>query len=328
MTLSQKQVTTPPFDVVIIGAGPGGLSAGLQLVRSRLRVLIVDSNRPRHSVTLQAHGFLTRDGISPLELRRLGREEFESYSTASFKQLNVLGLEQLDTQDANDLGFRDGLGFRVSGETLRGKRAEQYVARRVVLAVGLKELLPELPTIRAYYGTALHSCIACDAFEKRDTPIALIGETSDLFERAVTLRRFSEDLIVFTHGSDAITPEQESFLNARDVRVERRRISDILGVRAEMTGVLLEDGEVIPRVGGFVRPKWYAPLSFLRDLAIEVDDWGLVHVGHDAQTATRGLYAAGDIVPPGPEQLIIAAGDGARTAASIVRDLDFQPFDA
>ena len=124
----------------------------------------MDSNRPRHSVTLQAHGFLTRDGISPLELRRLGREEFESYSTASFKQLNVLGLEQLDTQDANDLGFRDGLGFRVSGETLRGKRAEQYVARRVVLAVGLKELLPELPTIRAYYGTALHSCIACDAF--------------------------------------------------------------------------------------------------------------------------------------------------------------------
>ena len=60
---------------------------------------------------------------------------------------------------------------------------------------------------------------------------------------------------MFTHGSDAITPEQESFLNARDVRVERRRISDILGVRAEMTGVLLEDGEVIPRVGGFVRPK-------------------------------------------------------------------------
>lgn len=310
-----------PQGVTIIGGGPAGLSAGLQLVRANRRITILDSNRPRHSATLRSHGFLTRDGISPLELRRLGREEFEEYPTATFVQAMVREVVPLDTDEARAQGFPDGIGFRVHAAGIRGAGDVEVISRRVLIAAGLTEELPALPMIRAYYGTALHSCVECDGFEKTDKPLALIGETSDLFARALLISRFSSDLIVFTNGADTVRPEQEAQLAKIGIQVERRAIDDIVGEKAEMTGVRLADGAVIPRVGGFVRPRWHAPVEFLGDQPIERDDWGLVVTSSTGETSVRGVYAVGDIVPPGPQQLIIAAGSGAQVAAKLNMDM-------
>ncbi|UOQ58324.1 NAD(P)/FAD-dependent oxidoreductase [Leucobacter allii] len=312
---------TAPVGVAIIGGGPAGLSAGLQLVRANRRIAILDSNRPRHSATLRSHGFLTRDGISPLELRRLGREEFEAYPSAITAQAVVREVLPLAAEEALAVGFPDGIGFRVRATGIRGAADETFVARRVLLAAGLTEELPALPMIRAYYGTALHSCVECDGFEKSDEPLALIGETTDVFSRALLISRFSSDLIVFTNGADTIRAEQEAQLAGIGVRVERRAIDDIVGEKAEMTGVRLADGEVIPRVGGFVRPRWHAPVEFLGELPIARDAWGLVSVDARGESSIRGVYAVGDIVPPGPQQLIIAAGNGARVAAKLNLDM-------
>ncbi|GAA1621722.1 NAD(P)/FAD-dependent oxidoreductase [Leucobacter chromiireducens subsp. solipictus] len=310
-----------PIGVAIIGGGPAGLSAGLQLVRANRRIAILDSNRPRHSATLRSHGFLTRDGASPLELRRLGREEFEAYPTAQFAQAMTREVTPLSHEAAVAAGFPDGIGFRVRGSGIRGAADVEFVARRVLIAAGLTEELPALPMIRAYYGTALHSCVECDGFEKTSKPLALIGETSDLFARALLISRFSSDLIVFTNGAETIRPEQEAQLAAIGIRVERRPIDDIVGEKAEMLGVRLADGEVIPRVGGFVRPRWHAPVEFMGELPLERDDWGLVVTDDRGETTVRGVYAVGDIVPPGPQQLIIAAGNGARVAAKLNMDM-------
>lgn len=310
-----------PYGVAIVGGGPAGLSAGLQLVRANRRIAILDSNRPRHSATLQSHGFLTRDGASPLELRRLGREEFESYPTARFAQAVTREVTRLSREEALEVGFPDGIGFRVRGTGIRGSSDVEVIARRLLITAGLTEELPSLPMIRAYYGTALHSCVECDGFEKTDKPLALIGETSDLFARALLISRFSSDLVVFTNGADTVRAEQEQQLNSIGIRVERRPIDDIVGEKADMTGVRLADGEVVPRVGGFVRPRWSAPVEFLGDLEVDRDEWGLIEVDERGETSTRGVFAAGDIVPPGPQQLIIAAGNGARVAARLNMDM-------
>lgn len=310
-----------PVGVAIIGGGPAGLSAGLQLVRANRRIAILDSNRPRHAATLQSHGFLTRDGVSPLELRKLGREEFERYETATFAQAITREVTPLTEAEARATGFPDGIGFRVRGTGIRGADDAEFFARRVLITAGLTEELPPLPMIRAYYGTALHSCVECDGFEKSDKPLALIGETSDVFARALLISRFSSDLIVFTNGADCVRPGQEEQLARIGIRVERRAIDDIEGERAEMTGVRLADGEVIPRVGGFVRPRWHAPVEFMGELPVSRDEWGLIVVDDRGETSVRGVYAAGDIVPPGPAQLVIAAGAGARVAAKLNMDL-------
>ncbi|MCS5735001.1 NAD(P)/FAD-dependent oxidoreductase [Herbiconiux daphne] len=313
-----SEVLTPyggdRFEAIIIGGGPAGLSVGLNLVRARRRVLILDSNRPRHSATLISHGFLTRDGVSPLELRALGREEFSAYPDAEFHQGLVDSITPPEGDDA-------GGDFLVVSRGVRGSADRRVTAPVVVLANGLSETLPALPSMRAYYGTSLHSCIECDAYEKAGEPLALIGETADLAERALLISQVTGDLIVFTNGSDAVTAAEEAGLGARGVAVDRREIADVVGDRSGLTGVALADGTVVPRTGGFVRPIWSVPLGFASQLDLVLDGDGFVVVSDGGATSVPGVFAAGDITPPGPQQLIVAAGAGARVAASVNRHL-------
>jgi thioredoxin reductase len=308
------------YDAVIIGAGPAGLAAGLSLVRALRRVLLIDSNRPRNAATLHSHGFLSRDGISPLELRRLGREEFERYPGSEFHPGLVSTLVPID--DLEGTGAR----FALTTRGLRGEPSRELNARTVLIATGLVETLPALPSIRAWYGTNLHSCIDCDGYEKRGAALALIGETDDLAERAVLLSQWTDDLIVFTNGIGTVTEADEAGLAVRGIRVDRRPILDIVGDHGAMTGVQLTDGDFVPRDGGFVRPHWTPAIDFLDGvMALGVgpatDAAGLVVVDSHGRTTVPGLYAAGDSTPPGAEQLMVAAGSGARTAAAINRDL-------
>lgn len=296
-------------DVVVIGAGPAGLSAALNLVRARREVVLIDGGRPRNAATLASHGFLSRDGISPLELRKLGREEVAGYPGATVvDRVPVTAVE------------RDGDALVVRAQP-RGGEPLEWRAGAVVIATGLTEVMPALPSLRAFYGTALHSCMACDGYEYADRPIALIGETDDLAEQALLLSSWSRDLIVFTNAVGAVSAADEERLAALGVRVERRAIADVAGDRSGMTGVQLADGEVIARDGGFLRPRYATGLEYLRALAPETDAEGLLVVDAEGRTAVPGLYATGDVTPPGPQQLIVAAGSGARTASAVHRDL-------
>ncbi len=297
-------------DVVVIGAGPAGLSAALNLVRARREVVLIDGGRPRNAATLASHGFLSRDGISPLELRKLGREEVAAYPGATV----------VDRVTVTSV-VRSGDGLLVQAQARGAAEPLAWRAAAVVVATGLTELMPALPSLRAYYGTALHSCMACDGYEKVDRPIALIGETDDLAEQALLLSAWSRDLIVFTNAVGEIGGADEARLGELGIRVERRAIADIEGDRSGMTGVRLADGEVIAREGGFLRPRYATALEFLADIAPAVDDDGLLVVDAEGRTGVAGLYATGDVTPPGPQQLIVAAGAGARTASAVHRDL-------
>jgi thioredoxin reductase len=297
-------------DVAIVGAGPAGLSAALQLVRARRSVLLVDSNRPRNAATFSSHGFLSRDGISPLELRKIGADEVAGYPGATIVKAVVTSV----SPDA------DG-GFVVRAEAPGTGVETEAIARAVLLATGLIETFPSLPSLRAFYGTSLHSCVECDGWEHRDAPLALIGESGDLAERARFLSNWSDDLIVFTNGVGVVSAADEAELAARGIRVERRAISDVEGGREGLTGVVLDDGEVVPRSAGFVRPAWTAAIAFAETLGLVTDAEGLVSVDECGRTNLAGVYAAGDITPPGPQQLIVAAGAGATAANQILRDL-------
>jgi thioredoxin reductase len=199
------------WEVVIVGGGPAGLSAALNLARARRRVLVLDSNRPRNSATFHSHGFLSRDGISPLELRKLGREELEPYPNVQCERTMAESIEPLKGG-----GSANGSGFTV---TYRGGVA---TTRTVLIATGLCEVLPALPMLRAFYGTSIHSCMECDGYEYADRPIALIGATDDLAERALLLSQWSRDLIVFTQGVGHVSETDEALLAGRGIRVDRR----------------------------------------------------------------------------------------------------------
>jgi thioredoxin reductase len=298
---------TADYDVLVVGGGPAGLSAALNLGRARSRVLVIDADRPRNAATLRSHGFLTRDGIAPHELRRLAREELAAYPNVEVRsRVRVVSLRRTDAGFTAEIGRREPSGTAT--------------ASAVLLATGLRETLPEVPNLRGYYGISLFSCAACDAWELQDRRLALIGESADLADRARLIARWTESLTVFTNGADVVTATEETELAAAGVAVQRHPIVELVGERGRIEAVHLSDGTSIAIDGGFVRPEWETELSFLDGIRPAVDDAGNLLTDRSGRTDVPGLYAAGDAATPGPQQLIVAAGAGARVAAVIVHD--------
>lgn len=297
----------PEYDALIVGGGPAGLSAALNLGRALMRVLVIDADRPRNAATLHSHGFLTRDGTPPHELRRIAREELTAYPNITVHtRMRVASLRSAPS------GFVADFGRRTPTDTA--------TARSVLLTTGLREKLPDVPNLRGFYGISLFSCAACDGWELRDQQLALIGESPDLADRARLIARWTRNLTVFTNGADVVSTPQEAELAAIGVRVEREPIAELLGERGELEGVRLATGVVVPLDGGFVRPIWETDLSFLDGLSPALDDAGHLVTDRSGRTDVPGLYAAGDVAAPGPQQLIVAAGTGARVAAVLVHD--------
>lgn len=309
---------TPPapsveVDVVVIGGGPAGLSAALNLGRARASVVVVDAGRPRNAATLRSHGFLTRDGVPPLELRKLARADLAAYPAVTvLDRTAVTALLPMDS--ANGMRF-------IAPLQGRGERIPPAVAARsVLIATGLRETLPRIPSLRAFYGMTIFSCAACDAWELQDRALALIGETADLAARARLLARWTDRLTVFTNGADVVDTVEEAELAASGIVVERRPIDDLEGERGTVSAVRLVDGTRIEIDGGFIRPQWSPALDFLSGLDIDREPDGTLVVDRSGRTSVTGVYAAGDAASPGPQQLIVAAGQGARAAAVLIHD--------
>lgn len=312
-------------DVAVIGGGPAGATAALHLARARRRVLLLDANRPRHAATLHSHGYLTRDGLPPNELRALAREEVSAYPTAEVVFARVDALQALP----------DG-GWRLDTSPVRGLSPRRVSARVVVLATGLTESLPPLPSIRAWYGTALHSCVACDGFEKAGERLAVIvapeATTAFIRETVELAGDLAEDLTVLTLGASAGATRARSALadlpsgQAR-IRVEDGAAADLEAAAGELAGLRMRDGAFIPFRAGFVVPEYEAVLPEIR-----AADGGVLDVAGGApgvasdvgriggREIAPGLFLAGDLAL-GPSQLLAAAADGAECALAVRRAL-------
>lgn len=303
---------TAAYDVLVVGGGPAGLSAALNLGRSLVSVLVVDADRPRNAATLNSHGFLTRDGVPPHELRRLARAELDAYPNVEIRSRVRVGALRPADAGIDGIRFEAEIGRREPDEVVR--------ARTVLLATGLRETLPDVPNLRGFYGMSLFSCAACDAWELQGRRLALIGESADLAARARLIGRWTETLTVFTNGADVVTTTEEAELGAAGIAVHRHPIVELVGDRGRLEAVRLADGTTVAVDGGFVRPEWETELSFLDGIAPALDDAGHLVTDRSGRTDVPGLYAAGDAATPGPQQLIVAAGAGARVAAVIVHD--------
>jgi thioredoxin reductase len=296
---------------VVIGGGAAGQSAALNLVRSRHRVLMVDEGRPRNAATLRSHGFLTRDGVSPMELRKLALAELATYS-----EVEVLQRSRVERLERCG-GSADG--FRVEIST-RGQGTREVEADAVLIATGLREELPRIDGLTSYYGMSVFSCLACDGYEHGDAEVVLIGERRGLAERALLLSRFSDRITVCTNASDALAPDEELVLGASGVAVDHRSILRLEGEKGTLERVRFVDGGTIVASGGFVLPRWNSALEFVERLGLELDDRGLLVTDRDGRTSVPSVYAAGDVTTQGPQQLIVAAGAGARAAAVLTHD--------
>jgi thioredoxin reductase len=290
------------YDVVIVGGGAAGLSAALVLSRARRRVAVIDAGTPRNAPAAHMHGFLSRDGLPPGDLLAIGRQEITGYGGDLIDGRAAVVVPGADT------GFHVRL---VDGPALS--------TRRVVIATGLRDELPDIPGVRERWGKDLLHCPYCHGYEVRDQPIAVLGGTSDAVAHAQLVRQWSGDVVLFAH-SDTLTADQRQQLAARAIGVVDGLVRRLVVDGDHLTGVELEDGRIIHRAAVFVRPRFVPNNDLLLALGCAVDDHGWVVIDAVGRTTTPGVSVAGNAANP-RAQVITAAGEGSTAAIAINADL-------
>ncbi len=283
-------------DVAIVGAGPSGLSAALALVRSRKRVALYDTWPPRNAAATEVRGFVTQDGTPPAEMRAHARAQLAAYPTlATYDDDRVTSIE----------------GTRGAFTVISEHRSS--TARRVMLCLGLVDVLPDLPGYRALWGRAVFQCPNCHAWEVRDRRFGYLAPSESCAEWALLLRGWTTDLVVFTNGEFSASAQLAGVLDAARVRIETRRV---VGLRADgdnLAAVQLEAGAEVLRDVLFVRPPQVrTPLVqalVARGLRLDAPD--LVHTNDRCETSVPGIYAAGDLATHTHGALAAAAAGSA-----------------
>jgi thioredoxin reductase len=294
------------YDVVIIGGGAAGLSAALVLTRARRRVAVVDAGAPRNAPAAHMHGFLGSDGLPPSELLATGRKEVSGYG-GHFIDDTVTGIDPR----ANSGGHTRFEVSLTQGNPLR--------SRRVLLATGLRDDVPDIPGVRERWGRDVLHCPYCHGYEVRDQPLGVLGGTPEAVTHAQTIRQWSDDVVFFAQG-DALTGEQREQFAARGIRVIHTAVTRLIVEADRLTGVELENGEVEPRTAVFVRPRFVSQDSLLTILGCVTDDNGWIRVDATGRTSIPGVWAAGNAVDP-RAQVITAAGEGSAAAIAVNNDL-------
>ena len=287
------------FDVVVVGGGAAGLSAALVLGRARRRVAIVDAGMPRNAPAAHMQGFLSRDGMPPGDFLAAGRAEVARYG------VEVVADRVTDVEP----------GFAVR---LAGGRA--LSARRVLVATGVHDELPDIPGVRERWGRDLLHCPYCHGWEVRDEPLGVLGTVPGSVQHAQLVRQWSDDVVFFAHTYD-LTATEAAELEARGVQVVREEVARLVVEDDRLAGVELVDGRVVARTAVFIRPSNVLHADGLpTGLGCERDPAGFVAVDGSGRTTTPGVWAAGNIVDP-RAQVITAAGAGSAAAIAINADL-------
>jgi thioredoxin reductase len=289
------------YEVAIVGGGPAGLSAALVLGRCGRRVVLFDDGRYRNGPAAHVHGYLTRDGTPPAELRELGLAEVARYPTVERRRGRVSDAE------------RDGDRFRIRSS------AGEVTAIMVLLATGLEDTLPGVDGAAELVGERLFHCPYCDAWELRDQPLAVLAQPDDRGAQfALTLSQWSGDLVLYTDELRA-GDELAGRLAARGIVIDRRvpnRVSrDGAGIRLHFAG-----GEWAWRRALFFHLGARQRCDLAVRLGCRLDDLGGVEVDRRCSTGAPGVYVAGDSSRD-ILQAIVAAGEGAAAAVAINRDL-------
>ncbi|UKD54813.1 NAD(P)/FAD-dependent oxidoreductase [Amycolatopsis sp. FU40] len=295
------------YDVVVVGGGAAGLSGAVALARSRRSVLVVDSGEPRNAPAGHVHNYLGRESTPPAELLSLGRAELAGYSG------------EVVAQTVTSIAKGDN-GFEIS--LADGRRTH---ARRVLVATGLVDELPEVAGLAARWGRDVLHCPYCHGWEVRDRAVGVLSTGPMTVHQALMWRQLTDDVVVFRHTQRDF---DEAPLLARGIRIVDGVVAAVEAESDQLTGVRLESGEVVAREALAVAAPARTRADFLAPLGIEpepVEFNGFVigtRVPADTagRTSVPGLWVAGNVTDM-RAQVVVSAAAGLMAGAAINGEL-------
>ncbi|WP_042937793.1 NAD(P)/FAD-dependent oxidoreductase [Rhodococcus sp. AW25M09] len=307
--MTSDTVHHTPVDAIVVGGGVAGLSAAVALGRSRRSVVVVDAGDPRNAPAAHSHNYLTRDGESPLELVRLGRDEARHY-----------GAHIIDGTARS--ATRTESGFEISladGSVVQG--------RRLLVTTGLTDVLPDIPGLAERWGRDVLHCPYCHGWEVRDRAIGIVGSAMAQHQ-AQMWRQLTEHVTVFAHTAPEFTDEELQRLAARGIDVVDEEIAGVEVDNDAIVGVTLSDGRQVRLDALVVGPSFTSRADILVSLGLGttemvLDDHVLgtyIEADPVGATAVPGVWVAGNVAAP-MDTVVAAAAAGVKAGAAINGDL-------
>lgn len=297
-----------PYDVIIVGGGPAGLSAALALGRARKRVLLCDSGPRRNAAADHIHNFVTRDGSPPDEFRRVARRQLDDYPNVRARDLRVESVS--GTRGAFRLALASGA----------------VEARRILLCTGMIDELPSIEGFRELWGISIFQCPYCHGWEVQDRPWGYLADpasASHLVPFALQARGWTRDLVVFTNDAFEVPEGVHQQLQAAGIRLETARVARLVSHGDSLGAIELSNGDRVRCEALFAHPP-QRQVELVQSLGVTLDDDDFVRVDPmRLETSVPGIYAAGDLTTR-MQGAMFAAAAGTRAGGTINLELTME----
>ncbi|WP_286757114.1 NAD(P)/FAD-dependent oxidoreductase [Roseivirga sp. UBA838] len=294
------------FEVIIIGGSYAGLSAALALGRSLRKVLVVDSGKPCNRFTPHSQNFLTHDGRKPAAISAIAKEQVQQYKTVEFLDGLALSAEKAPE------------GFTV--ETDKGS----FTSKRLVLAAGIKDILPDIPGVAECWGKSVIHCPYCHGYEFHGQPTGILANGDKAFHYAQLISNLTQELTIFTNGKIDLPTEQLTAVKRNNITLVETEIERIEQENGQISAVVLKDGNTHQINALYHSPHFEQGTNIATSLGCEITEQGLIKVDQKQMTSVPGVYACGDV--SNMRAVSVAVSSGTVAGAVINFDLIQESF--
>lgn len=290
---------TDSYDVVVAGGGIAGLTTALVLGRGRRRVAVVDAGSPRNSAAGHVHGYPGREGMPPRDLIAEVRREAAGYGVQLVR--GAVASAQVPDAGPGEVRLEDG---------------RRLAFRHLVLATGLRDVIPDLAGAAERWGRDLLQCPYCHGWETADRPLAVLGTAESSIQQALLVSTLSDDVTLIVQPG--LEPDAEALdkLQVMGVDVVRGAARALKAPNDALAAVVLEDGREVPCEAVFCEPGADASSALVEDLGCALNEDGTIDTNSLGATSVARVWAAGNAADPS-RQVVTAAGDAYRMAVSL-----------
>ncbi|WP_288445636.1 NAD(P)/FAD-dependent oxidoreductase [uncultured Chryseobacterium sp.] len=267
------------FDVIIIGGSYSGLSAAMALGRSLRNVLIIDHGKPCNRQTPHSHNFVTHDGKTPGEIAKLAKEDVEKYETVRFYNGSVVKTAK-----------------KTEGFEIEGSAGEKFYAKKLILASGVKDIMPDIPGFAECWGISVIHCPYCHGYEVKNQITGILSNGEMAYEFSKLIFNLAKNLTLFTNGKAALSEEQMEKLNQNKIILNEDEIKEIKHEQGSIQKIVFKNGKEIPLQALYAKIPFEQNIQVSADLGCELTDNGFIKVDMMQKTNIPGVFACGDNV--------------------------------